>query len=268
MRILMVGDIVGRPGREAAIRLIPKLRNELEIDFVVANGENAAGGLGITADIAGTLFKRAEVDVITLGNHAWSKREVYDYLDREPRVLRPANYPPGAPGMGYGVYDTPYGPVGVASVQGRVFMEPVDDPFRAIDAILADIAGDTPTVLVDIHAEATSEKQAMGWYLAGRVTAVVGTHTHIQTADERVLPGGTAYITDVGMTGPTDGVIGVQRELVIGKFRSGLPARFEPAMGATALNAVTIEVDNATGRARSIARLQVSAGDQGMAGAH
>jgi hypothetical protein len=256
MRILMVGDVVGKRGREATLERVPDLRAENHIDFVIVNGENAAGGIGITPDIVSSLLQRARVQVITLGNHAWGKREIYPTLDSEPRLLRPANYPPGAPGRGYGIFEGPDGPVGVISLQGRTFMEPVDDPFRAVDAILADMAGKAATIVVDFHAEATSEKLAFGWYVDGRVSAVIGTHTHVQTADERILPGGTAYLTDVGMTGPMDSIIGVRRDIVIPKFLSGLPARFEVADEEAQLCAVVVDVDSATGRARSIRRIQ------------
>ncbi|MCC6729167.1 MAG: TIGR00282 family metallophosphoesterase [Chthonomonadales bacterium] len=257
MRLLMVGDIVGRPGRTAAHRLIPALRREHGVDFVVANAENAAGGIGITREIAVELLEQGGVDVVTLGNHAWAKREVYGYLDGEPRVLRPVNYPPGAPGHGHGLFQTPAGPVGVAVVQGRVFMEAIDDPFRAADAVLADLRRAAPIVLVDLHAEATSEKQAIGWYVDGRATAVLGTHTHVQTADERVLPNGTAYITDVGMTGPIDSVIGMSRETVLARFTTSVPTRFEVADGPARLCAVLVEADAGTGRALRIERIQV-----------
>ena len=199
MRILMVGDVVGRPGRQAAMERIPRLKTEYGVDFVIVNGENAAGGIGILPDIAQGLLHAGGADVITLGNHAWGKREIYPMLDDNPRILRPANYPQGAPGRGWHVYATPHGPVGVIVLQGRTFMEPVDDPFRAVDAILNELRSQTRIVFVDFHAEATSEKQAFGWYVDGRVSAVVGTHTHIQTADDRILSNGTAYLTDVGM---------------------------------------------------------------------
>lgn len=256
MRILMVGDVVGKRGREATLELVPTLRSEHQIDFVIVNAENAAAGNGITPEIAETLLQRGNVQVLTLGNHAWGKREIYPTLDSEPRLLRPANYPPGAPGRGYGIFDGPCGPVGVISLQGRTFMEHVDDPFRAVDAILAEIGDRAKVIVVDFHAEATSEKQAFGWYVDGRVSAVIGTHTHVQTADERILPGGTAYLSDVGMTGPMDSIIGVRRDIVIPKFLSGLPARFEVSDNEAQLCAVLMDIDPATGRARSIRRIQ------------
>jgi metallophosphoesterase (TIGR00282 family) len=259
MRILMVGDVVGKPGRQAVQEWIPQLKAEHHVDFVIVNAENAAGGIGITPEIATSLLERGGVHVVTLGNHAWGKREIYPYLDTEPRLLRPANYPPGAPGQGFDVYPSPLGPVGVVSLQGRTFMEPVDDPFRAIDTILETLQKKTRIVFVDFHAEATSEKQAFGWYVDGRVSAVVGTHTHVQTADERILPGGTAYLSDVGMTGPIDSIIGMRRDIVIPKFTGGLPARFEVAEGDAQLCAVLVDIVPATGRATFIQRIQVPA---------
>jgi len=256
MRIMMVGDVVGKRGRMAALELIPSLSSEQNIDFVIVNGENSAAGIGITPDIVEAFLKHGNIHVLTLGNHAWGKREIYPTLDSEPRLLRPANYPPGAPGRGYGVFGSAAGPVAVISLQGRTFMEQVDDPFRAVDAILADISTKTKVIIVDFHAEATSEKQAFAWYVDGRVSAVIGTHTHVQTADERILPEGTAYLTDVGMTGPMDSIIGMRRDIVIPKFLSGLPARFEVADDEAQLCAVVLDIDPATGRARSIRRIQ------------
>ncbi len=256
MRILMVGDVVGKAGRDTASEWIPTLREELGAHVVIINGENAAGGIGITPDIARAMLSEGMADVVTLGNHAWGKREIYGYLDDEPRLLRPANYPPGAPGRGSGVFTTREGSFGVVSLQGRTFMEPLDCPFRAADAILPELRKRTPIIIVDFHGEATSEKQAFGWYVDGRATAVIGTHTHVQTADERILPGGTAYLSDVGMTGPPDSVIGMSRDSVIPKFISLLPARFEVAQGAAQLCAVLIEAQPDTGEAISIRRLQ------------
>lgn len=256
MRVLMVGDVVGKSGRKATQEWLPILREEHGIDFVIVNGENTAGGIGITPEIARSFFAQSGVNVVTLGNHAWGKREIYPYLDQEPRLLRPANYPAGAPGQGYGVYPSRFGPVAVVSLQGRTFMEPVDDPFRAADTILEAVHRSTRIVFIDFHAEATSEKQAFGRYVDGRASAVVGTHTHVQTADERILPGGTAYLTDVGMTGPVDSIIGMRCDIVIPKFVSLLPARFEVAEGESQLCAVLIDVDPNTGRATSVRRIQ------------
>lgn len=259
MRILMVGDVVGKPGRQATLEWVPALKREHGVDFVIVNAENSAGGIGITPDITETLLNQGGIHVLTLGNHAWGKREIYPYLETEPRLLRPANYPPSAPGRGYGVYRSPAGPVGVIALQGRTFMESVDDPFRAADAILEALRKETQVIFIDFHAEATSEKIAFGYYVDGRASAVVGTHTHVQTADERLLPQGTAYLTDVGMTGPVDSVIGMNREIVIHKFTSLLPARFEVAEGEAQLCAVLVDIDPATGRATGIQRLQVPA---------
>ncbi len=257
MRVLMVGDVVGRPGREALLALVPDLREEMDVDFVIADAENAAGGVGITPDIARQLLEHGGVDVITLGNHAWAKREVYPYLNDEARILRPANYPTGAPGRGVGAYSTAQGTVAVAVLQGRVFMDPVDCPFRCADAILEELQGVTPCIFVEFHAEATSEKQAFARYVDGRVSAIVGTHTHVQTADEQVLPQGSAFITDVGMTGPVDSVIGMKYSTVLPRFMTLLPNRFEVASGPAVLSGMLIDVDQATGRASSVKRLQV-----------
>ncbi len=254
----MVGDIVGKPGRTAAQEWIPILRRQYDVNFVIANAENAAGGSGITADIADILFQH-DVDVITLGNHAWSKREIYPYLDEQLRILRPANFPPGAPGRGYGVFTRGGTPIAVVSLQARTFMDPVDDPFRAIDRILEEVGKQTRITIIDFHGEATSEKQAFGWYVDGRATAVIGTHTHVQTADERILPKGTAYLTDVGMTGPINSVIGMRVETVLPRFLTLLPTRFEVADGEASLHAVLITVDASTGAATAIERIQAPA---------
>jgi 2',3'-cyclic-nucleotide 2'-phosphodiesterase len=254
VRILFIGDIFGRPGRNIVREKLKELVREQRIDLVLANGENAAAGFGITPSLAEDLFDLG-VDVLTTGNHVWDKREIVDYFQSVDgdahgparRVLRPANYASDLPGRG--VYegrknDVPYA---VINLQGRIFMAANDDPFRTADRLLDQIKA--KIIFVDVHAEATSEKIALGWYLDGRVTAVVGTHTHVPTADERVLPGGTAYITDVGMTGPYDSVIGVKKELVIEKFLSGMPARFEAANGDVRLCAVLVDCDDQTGRA-------------------
>ncbi len=248
-----MGDVHGRPGRRAVARRVPSLRRELGVDFVVANAENSAGGVGLTPQTAGELFA-AGVDALTGGNHTWAKREAYGLLDSDPRVVRPANYPPGVPGQGSTVIRRGGAALAVLNLQGRVFMEPLDDPFRVARAEVDRLRELTPFVLVDFHAEATSEKLALGYFLDGKVTAVVGTHTHVQTADERVLPGGTAYITDVGMTGPRDGVIGMDRDAILQRFLLQLPVRFEVASGAVQFNAVLVEAD-ASGRATSIRRI-------------
>jgi 2',3'-cyclic-nucleotide 2'-phosphodiesterase len=257
VKVLFVGDIVGKPGRLAAIERVPRLRDELDADIVIANGENAAGGMGITPDIANALLDDAGIDVITLGNHSWAKREALALVDHEPRVLRAANHVPGTPGRGVAVYDTRRGPVAVVLLLGRVFMDPVDDPFRAADAALAEVRGAAAVTIIDMHAEASSEKQALGWHVDGRATAVVGTHTHVQTADERLLPQGTAYITDAGMTGPDRSIIGMSVETAMPRFTTSIPSRFEVAPGPATLRGVLIEADDSSGLARSITRLQV-----------
>src|SRR5947209_3084611 len=255
MRLLFVGDVVGKPGRQAVRHLLPALRRRHEADFVVVNNENAAGGFGFTPEIAREILD-AGADCLTSGNHVWKKREAYGYIDSEPRMLRPANYPDGVPGRGYGLYVVGGTQVAVASLMGRVFMEPLRCPFRMLDEIWERLKGEASVLFIDFHAETTSEKVALGWYAAGRATAVIGTHTHVQTADERVLPGGTAYLTDVGMTGPTDGVLGVATEPVIEKFLTQMPVKFEVARGPAALMAVLLELDDHTGRAHRISRLQ------------
>jgi metallophosphoesterase (TIGR00282 family) len=258
MNILMVGDVFGEPGRAALARLLPRLRQEHAIDFCVVNVENAAGGFGVTPPMA-RLFLEQGADVMTSGNHIWDKKEIVEYIAKENLLLRPANFPAGTPGVGSITVKCGPHKIAVLNLMGRVFMLPIDCPFQKADEVVPELRKDTPIVLVDMHCEATSESQAMGWYLDGRVSAVVGTHRHVQTADERVLPGGTAYITDLGMTGPTDGVIGVGRDLILQKFRSQMPVRFEPAKGPAALHGVVIVVDPDTGRASDIRRLRVPA---------
>lgn len=262
MKLLFIGDIVGRPGRDLVRTGLAAIVARYEVDFVIANGENAAAGFGITRDIAEQLFSYG-IDVMTSGNHIWDKKEVLDYLPREPRLLRPANFPAGAPGAGAYLATATNGvKVGVVNVMGRVFLASIDDPFTTAAREVARLKLEgAQLVFVDVHAEVTSEKVAMGWYLDGTATAVVGTHTHVQTADERVLPKGTAYLTDVGMTGPHDGVIGVEKAPVIAKFLSGLPARFETASGDPRLNGVVITADPATGLATGIERVSLSAAD-------
>ncbi|SFR01906.1 hypothetical protein SAMN05660706_10784 [Desulfoscipio geothermicus DSM 3669] len=256
IRLLMIGDVVGRLGRRAVKENLPGLVRDEQIDLVIANGENAAGGNGITREVALELFA-AGVEVITMGNHVWNKKEIINYIDRENRVIRPANYPPGAPGAGFGRFQTRKGViVGVVNLSGRVFMPDMDCPFRCADAILEAFKGKSSVILLDFHAEATSEKAAMAYYLDGRISAVCGTHTHVQTADERILEKGTAFITDVGMTGPQDSVIGVKKELVIEKFLTQMPRKFEVASGLYQFNAVVIDVDQESGRALNIKRIQ------------
>ncbi len=257
MKLIFVADVVGSPGRRALERVLPALRERHEPDFVVVNGENSAGGVGITERIARGIFGLG-VDAITLGNHAYRHTEVYEYLDREPRIIRPANYPRRDPGRGHTVVEKNGVRLGVVNLAGTVFLASARSPFAEADAILADLSGRTDHVLVDFHAEATSEKVAMGWYLDGRVTACVGTHTHVPTADGRVLEKGTAYISDVGMTGPRESVIGVERELAIKRFLTQTPVKFETAQGDPWLNAVLVEAGD-DGRARSIEQLLVPA---------
>jgi hypothetical protein len=258
MKLLFIGDIFGKPGREIVRRGLPALLDHHAIDFVIANGENAAAGFGITGDIADVLFGYG-IDVMTSGNHVWDKKEVLDYIPRQSKLLRPANFPAGVPGRGSYLGRTRTGePVGVVNVMGRVFMSPLDDPFAVVLREIEALRAKTRVIIVDFHAEATSEKVAMAWHLDGRATAVLGTHTHVQTADERLLPGGTACLTDAGMTGPHDGVIGMDRQSVIARFRTGLPARFEPAGGDIRLHGALITADPATGRAESIERVAVT----------
>ena len=262
MKLLFIGDIVGRPGRDLVRVGVGALVAHHGINLVIANGENSAGGNGITREIGDSLIAQG-VDVITSGNHIWDKKEVFEYIGVEPRLIRPVNYP-DAPGRGSYVARTADGrSVGVLNLMGRVHMANLDDPFRAADREVTSLAERTRIIFVDFHAEATSEKIAMGWFLDGRVTAVVGTHTHVQTADERVLPGGTAYITDVGMTGPHDGVIGVEKAPVMQKFLSGMPTRFEAASGDPILHGVIVTADEASGKATGITRLSLTLGELG-----
>ena len=244
MNILFIGDIFGRPGRDLVRRGLPPLVHRYAIDFVVANVENAAGGFGITREVGDSLAASG-IDVMTSGNHVWDKKESLDYVAAEPRLLRPANYPAGVPGRGSVLARTSTGlGVGVINLMGRVFMHPLDDPFAAALREAETFAGRTRIILVDFHAEATSEKIAMGWHLDGRVTAVIGTHTHVQTADEQIRPNGTAYITDAGMTGPHASIIGTERQPALARFLTGMPSRFEPATGDPRLNGVVIAVDD------------------------
>lgn len=260
MKLLFIGDVVGKSGRLALSQRLGRLVDRHNIDLVVANGENAAAGFGITPDTVRELLD-AGVDVITTGNHVWDKKEVLSCIDKEMRLLRPANYPSGAPGRGCGVYTTPGGiEVAVLNLEGRVFMHNLDCPFRAADRLLEELQRRTPVILVDFHAEATSEKVALGYHLDGRVSAVVGTHTHVQTADERILPGGTAFITDVGMTGSRDGVIGIQKELALERFLTQMPVRFEVCKKDPVLCGVVITIDEANGRALEICRVQEALG--------
>jgi len=257
VKILFIGDIVGRPGRQAVSRELHRLVDRYLVDLVVANGENAAGGFGITEETANDLYK-CGIHVLTSGNHVWDKKESLDFIRHDERLLRPANYPEGTPGRGSAIFTTA-GDVKVAvlNLEGRVFMNNLDCPFRTADREIDRLRAETPIILVDFHAEATSEKASLGWYLDGRVSAFIGTHTHVQTADEHILPGGTAYLTDAGMTGGFDSVIGVKKEEAITKFLSLLPVKFDIAKNNLRLNGVVIEVDEQSGKAVSIERINL-----------
>ena len=255
MNILMVGDMVGGPGRKMFARVVTQLKQRSAVDVVVANAENSAGGKGITKVIAAELFSIG-ADVLTMGDHMWDQKEIAQFMDTEKRLLRPANFPPGCPGRGIVTVETPKGRVTVINLLGRVFMPPMDCPFRAVDALLTKEPNMGKVILVDFHAEATSEKLAMGRYLDGRVSAVVGTHTHVQTSDEVILPKKTAYLTDLGMTGPKDSILGRDYASVMMKFITGMPSKFEIAEHNVALEGALIDVDEATGRARKITRVR------------
>jgi len=257
MRILFVGDIVGKAGRQAIEGLLERILADHRIDFTVANGENAAGGMGITPAIASDLLDLG-VDVLTSGNHIWAKKEIVPFLDEEERLLRPANYPNGVSGRGMGIFRLGNGKrVGVLNLEGRVFMKNLECPFRVGEKEVEKLKEQTPIILVDFHAEATSEKVALAWFLNGKVSAVVGTHTHVQTADERILSGGTAYITDVGMTGPLASVIGIRRQIALERFLTQVPLKFDVATEEIELQGVILEVDEQTGKSRSIERIRV-----------
>ncbi|MBN1794996.1 MAG: TIGR00282 family metallophosphoesterase [Candidatus Omnitrophica bacterium] len=255
MRALLIGDIVGRPGRKALKELMGPLISKEKIDFVIANAENAAGGLGLTRKIAADLFS-LRVDVLTSGNHIWKQKEIYDFVNSEARILRPANYPPDVPGKGWVLVESRTGVrAAVINLEGRVFMRSLDCPFRTADVLLEEIRSYTSVIFVDFHAEATSEKIALGRYLDGRISCLFGTHTHVQTADEKILPGGTGYITDIGMTGPHDSVIGRDIDNIIFHFKTELPVAFDIASGGVRLNGAIVEVDEDTGKAVSIRRV-------------
>ena len=256
MKILFIGDIVGEPGRRAVEKLLPKIKKREGVEFVVANAENVAGGSGVTPALADELFDHG-VDVLTSGDHIWKRKEIVEKLDSDRRLLRPANYPAGVPGFGSTVIASGSGvEVGVVNLLGRVFMQPVECPFRVVKEEIGRMKSKTRIIIVDIHAEATSEKIALGWYLDGLVSAIVGTHTHVQTADEKILPGGTAFIADAGMTGPFDGVIGRKKEQILTRFITALPTRFEMAEGDIQLHGAVIDIDDKTGKADSIKRIQ------------
>lgn len=254
MNILAIADIVGKPGRNILFKLLPQLKKEHSIDFVIANAENAAGGFGVTVEIAQELLNSG-VDCITLGNHVWDKKELIGFIPQEPRILRPANFPPQNPGSGVYIAEKEGIKIAVLSLIGRVFMESCDCPFRTADGEISKLEKITPVILVDMHAEATSEKMAMGYFLDGRVSAVFGTHTHVSTTDIKLLPKGTAYVTDIGMTGPVDSVIGIKKELIIGRFVTGLPARFEVAAGLSQLEGIIFQIDK-EGKVYSMKRIR------------
>lgn len=258
MRVLILGDVVGRPARRAIRDLVPSLIEREGIDLAIANAENAAGGIGVDVKSAKELLSSG-LDVLTSGNHIWKKKEIYQYMDEHSDLIRPANYPEGAPGRGWCAWQNDHGLNAlIINVQGRVFMpNHVDDPFRSVDAICRERGRHSRVVIVDVHAEATSEKNAMGWYLNGRASIVFGSHTHVQTSDDRILPGGTAYITDVGMCGPLDSVIGMEKETVIKGFLSQLPRQFEVAHENVVLQGIIVDVDDDSGQAREIRRLRI-----------
>jgi 2',3'-cyclic-nucleotide 2'-phosphodiesterase len=256
MRVLFLGDVVGKPGRQAVRTVLPGLIGREKLDFVIANCENAAGGAGIDPRSADELLD-AGVNLLTSGNHVWRKKEIFPYVEGSSKLLRPANFPPGTPGQGFTVAELADGTrVGVLNLIGRVFMDSVDCPFQVAQRLLPQLVAQASIWVVDMHAEATSEKSAMGWFLDGKVAAVLGSHTHVQTADERILPQGTAYVTDAGMCGPTESVIGVRREQVLHRFLTHMPTRFETAGGPATVQGAIVDVDRSTGRARGIRRLQ------------
>lgn len=258
MKVLFIGDVVGKNGRGAVKGLLPNLADKYKLDLIIANGENIAGGFGLTEELVKDMF-RTGVHVLTTGNHVWDKKDFVSYIVKDNRVLRPLNYPPGVPGHGSLIFTLPSGvKVGILNLSGRVFMPPMDCPFRTATAELEKLRDETKIIIVDFHAEATSEKIAFGYYLDGRVSAIIGTHTHVQTADEKILQNGTAYITDVGMTGPAYSVIGMQVDQIIQRFLTGMPQRFETGHGGTLLCAVVVEIDEETGKATAIQRLQLT----------
>jgi hypothetical protein len=257
MKILFIGDIVGKPGRRAVSELVPSLISEKKIDLVVANCENAAAGFGVTREIVEELYG-SRIDVLTSGNHIWNKREVLEFIGDYETLLRPANYPASAPGSGAVLIPTAKGEyVGVLNLAGRIFMHPIDCPFVTAKNKIAELKAKTKVIIVDIHAEATSEKRALGWYLDGEVSAVLGTHTHVQTADEEIMPQGTAYISDVGMTGPFDSVIGVKKDIIIERFLTQMPNKFDVAKGDIRMQGVMLDIDSISGKANSIERISI-----------
>lgn len=261
MKVLFLGDVFGKPGRICIEKQLPDIVEKNSVEVVIANGENAAGGLGITPRISDDLLNLG-IDVITSGNHIYKKKEIYDYLEREPRLLKPANYPPDTPGNGSYILSNKKindKKVAVINICGRVFLDNFDCPFRCVDNIINFVRKQTPIIIVDFHAEVTSEKVAMGWFLDGRVSAVIGTHTHVQTADERVLPKGTAYITDVGMVGPRDSVIGIRKEIAVERFLNLMPQKFKVASNDNWINGALIDIDEGSGKSKSITRINMKA---------
>ncbi len=257
MNIIFLGDIIGKRGRKIVKNLLPRLKSEYDVEFVVANGENGAGGFGLTRETARELLKSG-VDVITSGNHIWDKKDIFEELEENPKILRPLNYPEGVPGKGYTVLKTETGKdVCVINLQGRIFMPPIDCPFKAVEKVVNTIGEDIKTILVDFHAEATSEKMAMGKFLDGKVSAIVGTHTHVQTADEKILPGGTGYISDLGMTGPHDSVIGMEYEKSLKRILFQIPLKLSVAKGDLRLNGVFLKIDEKSGKCEKIERLNI-----------
>ncbi|MBY4603977.1 MULTISPECIES: 2',3'-cyclic-nucleotide 2'-phosphodiesterase [Bacillus] len=257
MRILFIGDVVGSPGRDMVKEYVPKLKTKYKPHFTIINGENAAHGKGLTEKIYHSLIQSG-ADAITMGNHTWDKKEIFDFIDDVPNLVRPANFPEGTPGKGITYVKANGKELAVINLQGRTFLPPLDDPFLKADELIAEASKRTPYIFIDFHAEATSEKLALGWYTDGRASAVVGTHTHVQTADNRILPKGTAYITDVGMTGPYDGILGMDRETIIKRFKTNLPVRFTVAEGKTTLSGVVIDIDDQTKKAVKIERIVIN----------
>jgi metallophosphoesterase (TIGR00282 family) len=254
LNILVIGDIVGKSGRAIIKTLLPKIQKENDISFTIANAENAAGGRGLTKDVKDELLG-AGIDVLTMGNHVWDNKNIFSFIDDEPRLIRPANYPGDCPGQGFHLYNAGFNKkIAVINVSGRIYLPPMDCPFQAVNDILKYLKDNADYTIIDFHAEATSEKQALGYYLDGKVTAVLGTHTHIQTADERILPDGTAYITDLGMTGPIDSILGMEKEPIIEKFLNGRPARFEVASGSAHIQGVILRLDEESNRVLAINR--------------
>jgi len=258
INLLFIGDINGKPGRNCVKIILPGLIKEKKIDFIIANAENVAGGFGLTYETFKEI-KESGIDVMTMGNHTWDNKDIFTFIQKEPSLLRPANLPPDVPGQGFGIFNIKNSGVkiGVINLNGRIFMEPAQCPFREAEKIVEEIKKTTPVIVIDIHAEATSEKQAMGFFLDGKVSAVIGTHTHVQTADERILPNGTGFITDAGMTGPFDSVIGVKKDIIVRRFLTGLPEKFEIANGDIRFNGIILNIDTETGKTKNLERIDI-----------